>query len=172
MGLLDKMKNAFTQGDYDDEEYEDLEDFEMSSSDRRDRESMEYAPSSFRGSQSPSQNYGSMSRRSNSQVVSIHTNVQMQVCIIKPEKYEDAQEICDHVKARKPVVVNLEKIEYPTAQRIMDFLSGTCYSLDGTIQRVANNIFIIAPENVDVSGDFKEELKTKGVILPWAGSSK
>jgi len=173
VGLLDKVKNAFTQGDYDDEEYEDLDDYEMSSSDKREREPMDYAPSSSRSATSQSQSYSSSSgRRSNSQVVSIHTNVQMQVCIIKPEKYEDAQEICDQVKARKPVVVNLEKIEYPTAQRIMDFLSGTCYSLDGTIQRVANNIFIIAPENVDVSGDFKEELKTKGVILPWAGGSK
>jgi cell division inhibitor SepF len=91
----------------------------------------------------------------------------MEVCIIKPTCYEDAQEICDQIKSRKPVVVNLEKVEYPTAQRIMDFLSGTCYSLNGSIQRVANNIFVIAPENVDVSGDFKEELKTKGVILPW-----
>ena len=58
-------------------------------------------------------------------------------------------------------------MEYPIAQRIMDFLSGTCYSLEGSIQRVANNIFIIAPENVDISGDFKEELKKKGVLLPW-----
>ncbi|HCT65326.1 MAG TPA: cell division protein SepF [Lachnospiraceae bacterium] len=173
MGLLDKVKNAFTQGDYDDEEYEELDDYETSSFDRREKEPVDYSASSSRNTASQSQNYsGSLGRRGNSQVVSIHTNVQMQVCIIKPEKYEDAQEICDQVKARKPVVVNLEKIEYPTAQRIMDFLSGTCYSLDGTIQRVANNIFIIAPENVDVSGDFKEELKTKGVILPWAGGTK
>jgi Uncharacterized protein conserved in bacteria len=173
LGLLDKVKNAFTQGDYDDEEYEELDDYETSSFDRREKEPVDYSASSSRNTASQTQNYsGSLGRRGNSQVVSIHTNVQMQVCIIKPEKYEDAQEICDQVKARKPVVVNLEKIEYPTAQRIMDFLSGTCYSLDGTIQRVANNIFIIAPENVDVSGDFKEELKTKGVILPWAGGTK
>ena len=89
------------------------------------------------------------------------------VVIIKPECYEDAQEICDQIKTKRPVVVNLEKVEYPIAQRIMDFLSGTCYSLEGSIQRVANNIFIIAPENVDISGDFKEELKPKGVLLPW-----
>ena len=85
--------------------------------------------------------------RNNPQVYSINTNVQMQVVIIKPECYEDAQ-------------------------RIMDFLSGTCYSLEGSIQRVANNIFVIAPENVDISGDFKEELKTKGVILPWMSSGR
>ncbi len=103
----------------------------------------------------------------NPQIYSVNTNVQMQVVIIKPECYEDAQEICDQIKTKRPVVVNLEKVEYPIAQRIMDFLSGTCYSLEGSIQRVANNIFIIAPENVDISGDFKEELKTKGVLLPW-----
>ena len=105
--------------------------------------------------------------RNNPQVYSINTNVQMQVVIIKPECYEDAQEICDQIKTKKPVVVNLEKVEYPVAQRIMDFLSGTCYSLE-----VANNIFVIAPENVDISGDFKEELKTKGVILPWMSNGR
>ena len=104
-------------------------------------------------------------------VSSITASVQMQVVIIKPECYEDAQEICDQIKTKRPVVVNLEKVEYPIAQRIMDFLSGTCYSLEGSIQRVANNIFIIAPENVDISGDFKEELKTKGVIFPWASNA-
>ena len=103
----------------------------------------------------------------NPQIYSVNTSVQMRVVIIKPECYEDAQEICDQIKTKRPVVVNLEKVEYPIAQRIMDFLSGTCYSLEGSIQRVANNIFIIAPENVDISGDFKEELKTKGVLLPW-----
>ncbi len=116
--------------------------------------------------------FNSKRTRNTSQVVSIHTNVQMQVVIIKPECYEDAQEICDQIKNKKPVVINLEKVEYPIAQRIMEFLSGTCYSLEGTIQRVANNIFIIAPENVDISGDFKEELKTKGVFRPWASSAK
>lgn len=171
MGIFDKVREVFTQGDYDDEFDDEFDEYDTPAPRAsKEREMMDYAPSSTRSSaQSQQPNYSSQ-RRSSSQVVSIHTNVQMQVCIIKPEKYEDAQEICDQIKARKPVVVNLEKIEYPTAQRIMDFLSGTCYSLDGTIQRVANNIFIIAPENVDVSGDFKEELKTKGVILPWAGT--
>lgn len=109
--------------------------------------------------------------KNTSNVSSITASVQMQVVIIKPECYEDAQEICDQIKTKRPVVVNLERVEYPIAQRIMDFLSGTCYSLEGSIQRVANNIFIIAPENVDISGDFKEELKTKGVIFPWASNA-
>ena len=161
--IFDKMKDIMF-GEYEDDEDEMMDDYDIDLPRERergsDREFMEYTPSSR------------LSKRNNSQVVSIHTNVQMQVVIIKPECYEDAQEICDQVKAKKPVVVNLEKVEYPIAQRIMDFLSGTCYSLDGTIQRVANNIFVIAPENVDISGDFKEELKTKGIILPWVTSNK
>ncbi|MEA4815743.1 MAG: cell division protein SepF [Lachnospiraceae bacterium] len=157
--MFDKMKNLMF-GEYEDEDdvYEDEYEYPVV---KGDRDAVDY----------PSKSLAS-GKKNNSQVVSIHTNVQMQVVIIKPECYEDAQEICDQIKSKKPVVVNLEKVEYPIAQRIMDFLSGTCYSLDGSIQRVANNIFIIAPENVDISGDFKEELKTKGVILPWVNSGK
>lgn len=103
----------------------------------------------------------------NTKVVNIHATTQMKVVVINPEQYDDAQEICDHIKSKKPVVVNLELMDPETAQRIIDFLSGAAYSLDGDIQKVANNIFIIAPQNVDISGNFKEELKTKGIILPW-----
>ena len=106
-------------------------------------------------------------RRGGTQVYSINTNVQMQVVIIKPKCYEDAQEICDQIKTKRPVVVNLEDLDTPTAQRIMDFLSGTCYSLEGSIQRASKYIFVIAPENVDISGNFTEELKNKGVLIPW-----
>ena len=106
----------------------------------------------------------SSTTRTNPNVYSINTNVQMQVVVIQPTCYEDAQQICDQVKAKKPVVVNLEQVEYPIAQRIMDFLSGTCYSLEGSIQRVANNIFVIAPENVEISGEFKEEIKSRSSV--------
>lgn len=150
---------------------------------QRERESREVEPVPFRsrsGASTTSYGRGNAqpvsggraNNRNSPQIYSIKTNVQMQVVIIKPECYEDAQEISNQVKAKKPVVVNLEKLEFPLAQRIMDFLSGTCYSLDGSIQRIANNIFIIAPENVEVSGDFKEELKTKGFNLPWANSGR
>lgn len=160
--LLDKIRDLMfgEYEDVDDDEFEEEYDEEETAYQRQPvKEAPEYISSRA-------------TAKKPSQVVSIHTNVQMQVVIVKPECYEDAQEICDQVKARKPVVVNLEKVEYPIAQRIMDFLSGTCYSLDGSIQRVANNIFVIAPENVDISGDFKEELKTKGIILPWVAGGK
>ena len=171
--IFDKMKDLMF-GDYedDDEYYEDEYEYDIpvretaqpnNTYNLRDaNKEMDYSGASSQRK----------TNRNNPQVYSINTNVQMQVVIIKPNCYEDAQEICDQIKTKKPVVVNLEKVEFPVAQRIMDFLSGTCYSLEGSIQRVANNIFIIAPENVDISGDFKEELKTKGVILPWMSSGR
>lgn len=164
--IFDKMKDLmFGEYEDDDDYYEDdyaapapvREAPAPSYGLRETSRDMDYTPAPRKAS----------AKSNNPQVYSINTNVQMQVVIIKPECYEDAQEICDQIKTKRPVVVNLEKVEYPVAQRIMDFLSGTCYSLEGSIQRVANNIFIIAPENVDISGDFKEELKTKGVLLPW-----
>ncbi|WP_313524280.1 cell division protein SepF [Anaerotignum sp.] len=168
--ILDRMKDLMF-GEYEDDDYYEDEEYDVPV--------REAAPSSY-GLREVSREteYSAPAPRktttskANPQVYSINTNVQMQVVIIKPACYEDAQEICDQIKTKRPVVVNLEKVEYPVAQRIMDFLSGTCYSLEGSIQRVANNIFIIAPENVDISGDFKEELKTKGVILPWVSSSR
>ena len=167
--IFDKMKDLmFGEYEDDDDYYED--DYtsapapvrESSYGLRDTSRDMDYTPSARRSSAKSSNN--------NPQIYSVNTNVTMQVVIIKPEVYEDAQEICDQIKTKRPVVVNLEKVEYPVAQRIMDFLSGACYALEGSIQRVANNIFIIAPENVDISGDFKEELKTKGVLLPWMNS--
>lgn len=100
-------------------------------------------------------------------VVNIHSASQFKVVIMQPETFEDAQDICDHLKNKKPIVVNLEEVEKETARRIVDFLSGSVYALDGNIQKVSNGIFLIAPHNVDVMGDFKEELRNKGVF-PWA----
>ena len=64
------------------------------------------------------------------------------------------------------MVINLEAVERNAAQRIVDFLSGAVYALDGNIQKVANGIFLIAPYNVGIMGDFKDELRSKG-IFPW-----
>jgi cell division inhibitor SepF len=106
-------------------------------------------------------------RKQQSKVVNMHSTSQFKVVIMQPENYDDAQEICDHLKNKKPVVINLEDIEKADAQRIIDFLSGAVYALEGSIQKVTTGIFLIAPNNVDIMGDFKEELKNKNVF-PWA----
>lgn len=95
-------------------------------------------------------------------VVNIHTTTQLKVVVHSPSSFENAREITDHLKAKKPVIVNLENVDNTIAKRIIDFLSGAVYALDGNIQKIADRIFLIAPYNVGImGGDFKDELKNK-----------
>ena len=99
-------------------------------------------------------------------VVKIHTTAQLKLVVMQPESFEEARDIAIHLKSKKPVVMNLELVERDIQRRIVDFLSGAVYALDGSIQKVSNGIFLIAPYNVGIMGDFKDELKNKGVF-PW-----
>lgn len=99
-------------------------------------------------------------------IVNIHTTTQMKVVIYEPSNFDEAPGIVDNLKNRKPVIINLENAEAELARKFFDFLSGAIYALDGNIQKVSAGIFILAPNNVDISGSIKEELKNKGVF-PW-----
>ena len=99
-------------------------------------------------------------------VVNINTTTQLKVVVVTPESFEEAKDIAEHLKQKKPVVINLEGVEKDIARRIVDFLSGAVYSLDGNIQIISTGIFLIAPYNVGIMGDFKDELRNKGVF-PW-----
>ncbi|NMB95920.1 MAG: cell division protein SepF [Clostridiaceae bacterium] len=106
------------------------------------------------------------SKRQQNKVVNIHSSSQLKVVVIQPQNIDDAQEISNHLKENKPVIVNLESMEKEPAQRIVDFFCGAVYALDGSIYRVSNTIFLITPYNVDVMGDFKDDFKNKSVF-PW-----
>lgn len=90
--------------------------------------------------------------------------------LIEPKAFEECPKLVDSLKGRRPVIINLEKMETEAARKIFDFLSGATYALNGNVQKVANNIFIFAPENVDISAnqdertsfDFSSEEKS-----PW-----
>ncbi len=82
----------------------------------------------------------------------------MEVCVIKPSTVEDSREITDTLLSGRAVILNLEGLHVEIAQRIIDFASGSCYSIKGNLQKVSNYIFIITPESVDISGDFQELL--------------
>ena len=97
-------------------------------------------------------------------VVNIHTTTQLKVVVIQPTSYNDSQDIADHLKSKKPVVVNLERLEKEDARKMVDFLSGAVYALDGSMQKVANGILLLAPYNVGIMGDFSSELKTNGLF--------
>lgn len=106
-------------------------------------------------------------KQQSGKVVNIHNGNQFKMIVAQPNTFDDAKDICDHLKSNKPVVINLEGIEKHDAQRIIDFLSGSIYALDGSIQKVSSDIFVIAPNSVDVSGDLDDEIKNK-TVFPWA----
>ncbi|MFD2704880.1 cell division protein SepF [Salibacterium lacus] len=80
------------------------------------------------------------------------------VILMEPREYDEAQEIADHVKNRKSVIINLQRVDSQQARRIVDFLSGTVYAVGGEIQKIGPSNFLCTPDNVDVSGDISEIL--------------
>lgn len=82
----------------------------------------------------------------------------MEVCVIKPTSVEDAREITETLLANRTVVLNMEGLDMDIAQRIIDFTSGSCYAINGNLQKISHYIFIITPASVDISGDFQEIL--------------
>ena len=85
-------------------------------------------------------------------------SVNMEVCVIKPTSMEDTREIADTLVDNSTVILNLEGIDVELAQRIIDFTSGACYSLGGSLQKVSSYIFVLGPSNVDVTGDLQNIL--------------
>jgi len=87
----------------------------------------------------------------------------MEVCVIRPTSVDDAREITSTLLENKPVILNLEGIDVDIAQRIIDFTSGSCYAIDGNLQKISHYIFIITPNSVDIFGDLQDVLSS-GVI--------
>ncbi|MBO5023428.1 MAG: cell division protein SepF [Clostridia bacterium] len=81
------------------------------------------------------------------------TGAAIELKVVKPERYANVKQIADHLLNHRTVVLNLEATNKETAKRLLDFLSGVAYSIDGQLKRVASNTFVITPANVDVSGD-------------------
>ncbi len=98
-------------------------------------------------------------------VVNINATTQLQVVLVKPERFDDASAVADHLNARRTVVLNLESTNKEVSRRLVDFLSGVAYANNGQIKRVANNTFIITPYNVDIVGDILDELESSGVFF-------
>ena len=98
-------------------------------------------------------------------VVNIHATTQLKVVLVKPERFENASEIADHLKEKRTVVVNLESTHKDIARRLIDFLSGVAYAGEGKIKKVAANTYIITPYSVDIQGDLIDELESNGMYF-------
>ena len=104
-------------------------------------------------------------RNDSGKVVNIHATTQLQVVLVKPERYENASEIADHLRDKRTVVLNLEKTEKGVARRLLDFLSGVAYAQEGKIKKVALQTYIVTPYNVDIMGDLIDELENNGLYF-------
>ncbi len=163
INVLENLKDKLFPGNYGEEYYdepvenEDYDDYDDEPSPRPVTNNRRYTSS----------RYGS-----NSKVYKVNTNVQMEVLVSTPTSVEEAGEACDALRDRKTVVVNLEKVNFETAQRISDFLSGASYVLDGSVQLISDEILIIGPMNVDITGNFADELQANGINIPKTSSAK
>lgn len=149
-GFLDWVKGEDMEEDFDDftpvQRDEGLEDEQQSES-----------GSSYTASSVDS------NRRNN--VVNINTTARLAVVLVKPDRFENAAEIADHLKEKRTVVLNLEQTNKDVARRLVDFLSGVAYAQEGKIKKVANSTFIITPYNVDILGDLVDELENNGLYI-------
>lgn len=144
MGFMDELKKIIHP--YDDEDYDYEDDFEESA----------------RESRSP---FEDRKEERHNKVVNIHATTQLKVVLVKPERFENASEIADHLKEKRTVVLNLESTNKDVARRLIDFLSGVAYAGEGKIKKVAANTYIITPYSVDIMGDLIDELENNGLYL-------
>lgn len=92
---------------------------------------------------------------------------QVKVIISQPNTFEQSEEICEHLKEKKSIIVNLEYVNKDVARRIIDFISGAVYALDGNIQKISNSIFLVAPFNYEITNEvLKEDIKSK-LAVSW-----
>lgn len=94
-------------------------------------------------------------------------NNQMKVMVIEPVSFDDAQQVADHIRNHKPVVVNFENTNGDIAKRIIDFISGTTYALSGDIKKVGKNVFMCAPDNVSVNFSEENKKQPQNTTMPW-----
>lgn len=147
MGFFDKIKNAVNPSDDNYGDYDDIYDDGGFEDDGYEE------PASYNQAATAQRQPASSGMGLNSGALELK--------VVKPEKYDSAtaQKIADHLLNKRSVVLNLESTNKESARRLIDFLSGVAYSIDGYIQRVALNTFIIVPSNVDISGEQLQEAR-------------
>ncbi len=153
MGFLDEIKRIARP--YEDEELDDFDDFETVDRGNAVREKAREVP----------YEKSAESERRNNKVVNIHTTTQLQVVLVKPDRFEATSEIADHLRDKRTVVLNLESTQKEIARRLLDFLSGVAYANEGKIKKVAISTYIITPYNVDIIGDLINDLENNGLYF-------
>ena len=144
MGIFDELKKLTHPYEDEDEEFEDFGEPPRKETFEERRPNLE-------------------ERRN--KVVNIHATTQLKVVLVKPERFENASEIADHLKDKRTVVLNLESTNKDVARRLIDFLSGVAYAGEGKIKKVAANTYMITPYHVELEGDLIDELENNGLYF-------
>lgn len=110
-------------------------------------------------------------RNKKNNLLSLPSQRSVKMALVKPQSYNEVESIAEHIKERRPVIVNLEEVEKEVAQRIVDFLSGCVFSLEGVVQKVSQGIFFFATNNIDVINQIMEEEKEKS-FFNWPSRAK
>lgn len=150
MSFIDNIKRMISPLSDEDDDYEEIFD-------DRDSPFIDERPRSI--------DRGGAADSRRGKVVNIHATTQLKVVLVKPERFEAASEIADHLKEKRTVVVNLESTHKDIARRLIDFLSGVAYAGEGKIKKVAANTYIITPYSVDIQGDLIDELESNGMYF-------
>lgn len=179
MGLMDELKRLarpYADDEEYDEEYEDELDDEL----EEPEEAPAPAPAPSRPARSAAKQQEAPAARSAAarpvsggmgassvsgigglgNVVNLHSGANLQVILVKPDRYENVSEVADHIRNKCAVVLNLESTNKDTARRLVDFLSGCAYALDGKIKKVALSTYLITPFGVEIVGDLKDEIES------------
>ena len=155
MGLMNRIKNATGAGGYDDnyedDYYDNFDDYDNGPVDDRD------AGMAPQNTMNPS-NIGNMgsagpigaSPAGMGGISLSGSGAALEMKVVKPQQFDSVSQIADHLLNRRTVVLNLENASKETARRLIDFLSGVAYSIDGSIKKIATNAYVITPNNVDV----------------------
>lgn len=157
MGFMDELKKLTRP--YSEEDEDDFDDYE------EEEEPVQAAPAKRSVFASrPAAEPRPVSSGSG-RVVNLTGNTQLQVVLVKPDRFDTVSEVADHLRDKKAIVLNLESTNKDVARRLVDFLSGCAYALDGKIKKVAISTYIITPYNVDIVGDLVEELENNGMYF-------
>lgn len=183
MGLMDELRRLARPYE-DEDDYEELDEEELEEDEEEEEPARRSSFSSFRRAPreeepvretrtareprertyTPRSSY-TPGARAGDKVVNINATTQLQVILVKPEKFENASDIADHLREKHTVVLNLESTQKEVARRLVDFLSGVAYAQEGKIKKISAATYIITPYNVDIIGDLVEELENNGLYF-------
>lgn len=163
--VINKFMDMMGLGNREEPEYEETEEYE---NEEQPVEEIYEKPFSRRSFSDIDRTSAYSSRSMQSKVIPMNTAISSSKMVItQPTCYEDVQEIGEYLKAKKSVIINLENVGKEDARRILDFLSGATFMIEGTIQKVSNLIYLITPKNVEIQNDLERSQYKQKLSFSW-----